>query len=304
MNSVIVSYAVMGLAWLLWSMDPILIRVIGDDVSRPVMAGLSLGMAGLIMIVPAIKGFTRISRRRDLWFGFFYYIIFATVIADLLYVIAIRNLNPGLVSLILRSQVMMAILSAWIFFNEKPNKSVMLGMLIVILGYCGTAYFSNSGTVPTEGGVTRNTVLGWLCAIAAAVLWTSGTIMGKKLMENIKSSHLCGMRMLTAGIITIAAHICCGGGGEYLTLSGKQWGIMALKSLLCSALAYGLYMYGLHLSPVTAAAAIEQAAPLFTLFVATFFLHETIAMYQWCTVTVVFIGAAIILVNQYKRAKI
>ncbi|MBQ7178258.1 MAG: DMT family transporter [Victivallales bacterium] len=299
-NTVTVSYISMAMAWLLWSMDPILIHVIGDDVARPVMVGVSMTLAGLILLFPAIKGYCFLARRRDLWGSFLFYIIFATVIAELFYVMAIRNLNPGLVGLVLRSQVIMAILSAWFFFSERPNVSTIVGIGIVVLGYCGTAYFMKPETGLEQH---RNTALGWGCAIAAAVLWTSGTLLGKKLMENIKSSYLCGMRMLTAGIVTSIAYICVGGGRDFLALSGQQWWFMLIKSAICSALGYTLYMYGLHLAPVTAAAAMEQAAPLFTLCVATFVIHEPIAAMQWGTVSVVFFGAAVILASQYRQSK-
>ncbi|MBR6372104.1 MAG: DMT family transporter [Victivallales bacterium] len=300
-NSVTASYISMAMAWLVWSMDPILIRVIGDDVARPVMVGVSMTLAGLILLLPALRGYFFLAKRRDLWGSFLFYIIFATVIAELLYVMAIRNLNPGLVGLTLRSQVIMAILSAWFFFGERPNISTIIGIVIVVLGYGGTAYFMKPDV--EHEGRQCNAALGWSCAIAAAVLWTSGTLLGKKLMENIKSSHLCGMRMLTAGIVTSLVYICAGGGKDFLMLNREQWWFMLVKSAVCSALGYTLYMFGLHLAPVTAAAAMEQAAPLFTLCVATFVIHEPIAAMQWGTVAVVFLGAAIILVSQYRKAK-
>ena len=299
-NSIALSYISMGLAWMLWAMDPILIRVIGDDVSRPLMAGISSLLAGIVLLYPAIKGYRFLAKRRDLWLGFGSYILFGTVLANLCYVIAIRNMNPGLVGLILRSQVAMIILSAWIFWGERPNGTVLTGLCVVALGYAGTAYFMK----PASGlEIQRNPVLGWICAIGAAGLWTSGTLLGKRLMEKIQSSHLCGMRLLTAGIVTCLAHICFGGGGEYLALSGRQWVIIVLKSAFCTAFSYALYMYGLHLAPVTAAAAMEQAAPLLTLCVSAFLLHENIAAAQWLTVAVVFAGAAIILVNQYRKSQ-
>ena len=297
-RTVLQAYLLMGASWLLWSLDPILIRIIGDDVARPIMSGGALTIAGVLMIYPALCGYKVLLRRKDLWGGFFYYIIFATVIADLLYVIAIRNLNPGLTSLILRSQIVMAIFSAWMCFGEKPNRVTLFGMVIVIIGYIANAWIS----IAKSSEPSRNPTLGWLCALGAAILWTGATIMGKKLMENLKSSHLCGMRMLTAGLITIVGYFCLGGAGEFAKLSGQQWAILAIKAVVCSGLPFALYMYGLHLAPVTAAAAMEQAAPLCTLFVATFILKETVPLLQWLAIAVVFVGATIILVNQYRKS--
>lgn len=299
-NSVTASYIAMAFAWLLWAMDPVLIRLVGDDVSRPVMTGVSLAMTGLTLLYPAIKGYAFIAKRKDLWCTFGFYVIFSTILADLCLVIAIRNLNPGLVALTLRSQVIMAILAAWFMFGERPNLSTSIGIIIVVLGYCGTAYLTKPDT---SSDIERNRALGWACAVGSSVLWTSGTLLGKKLMENIKSTQLCGMRMLTAGIITCIAYACYSGGHDFVALTGRQWFFIMLKAVPCSTLAYVLYMYGLHHSSVTASAAMEQAAPLYTLCVAYFVLHETIVPAQCITVAIVFIGSAIILVSQYRKAK-
>ena len=299
-KAVTTSYIAMAFAWLLWSMDPIFIRLVGDDVARPVMTGVSLAMTGFTLIFSAIKGYAFIAKRKDLWCTFGFYVIFSTILADLCLVMAIRNLNPGLVALTLRSQVVMAILAAWFMFGEKPNLSTTIGIIIVVLGYCGTAYLTKPDT---RTDIERNTALGWTCAVVSSVLWTSGTILGKKLMENIKSTQLCGMRMLSAGLITCIAYICFGGGNDFLALSGRQWFFIMLKSIPCSTLAYVLYMYALHNSSVTASAAMEQAAPLYTLCVAYFLLHETIVPAQCITVAIVFIGSAIILIGQYRKAK-
>ncbi|MBQ9369423.1 MAG: DMT family transporter [Victivallales bacterium] len=295
---VLKAYLFMGTAWLIWSFDPILIRLIGDDVARPIMSGGALTIAGFLMIVPALRGYVFLLRRKELWGRFCFYILFGTVIADLLYVIAIRNLNPGLTSLILRSQIIMAIFAAWLCFGERPNRITQLGIAIVLIGYAANAWFS----IAKSSAPSRNPTLGWMCAFGAAVLWTSSTILGKKLMENIKSSHLCGMRLLTAGIITIVSYCCMGGAGEFAKLSCTQWGMLAIKAALCSVLTFALYMHGLHLAPVTAAAAMEQAAPLCTLFVATFILKEPVPLQQWFAIAVVFAGAVIILVNQYRKS--
>ncbi len=293
------AYVCMAAAWILWSLDPIFIRLIGDEVSRAVMAGMSPLIAGVMMLVPAFRGFVVLGRNRKLWLSFAFYIIFSTALAELMYVFAIRNLNPGLVSLILRSQVMMTILCAWAVFGEKPNKTVMLGMAVVVIGYAAGAWTSIRGT----SDVGRNASVGWICAVAAAILWTSGTILGKKLMGTLRSDQLCSMRMFATGLVITISCVCVGGISDFTALSASQWGLLVLKTVICTAIAYNLYMFGLKASPVTAAAAMEQAAPLSTLCIAALFLHETISPQQWLTVAVVFTGAAIILYNQYKMAE-
>ena len=292
------AYVCMAAAWILWSLDPIFIRLIGDEVSRAVMAGMSPLMAGVMLIVPSVKGFQVLRKKRSLWLPFACYILFSTVLAELMYVFAIRNLNPGLVSLILRSQVLMTILSAWVVFGERPNKAVIFGMAVVVIGYVAGAWYSIRGTTD----IGRNASAGWFFAFAAAVLWSSSTILGKKLMVTLRSDELCSIRMLTTGAVITLGWICLGGFRDFTVLTTSQWVLLLVKSVICSVVAYNLYMFGLRTSSATAAAAMEQAAPLSTLCIASLFLHETISTRQWLTVLVVFIGAAIIQYNQYKKA--
>ena len=299
-NAVLFSYISMALAWGLWSIDPILIRLAGDNMSRSLIMGLCPFLAGLILLFPAIRGYCFLAKRRDLWFTFSCYILFSTVLSNLLYGVAIRNLNPGLVGLVLRCQVVFVLISAWLFWKEKPNAIVLLGIGIMLLGYTGTMLFTEKSATVTEAH--RNPAIGWLCSFISAVFWSSGTVLGKTLMENIKSNQLCGMRLLTAGAILCLSHLFMGGAQEYLELSSSQWTVILLRASFCTALAYALYMYGLHLAPLTAAAAMEQAAPLLTLIISAFLLHEAIATIQWMTVAVVFLGSTIILVNQYLKA--
>lgn len=299
-NSAALSYFCMALGWLLWSMDPILLHMAGDGISRAVMAGTTLLMAGIMLFVPACKGYVFIAKHKELWWYFAGYVILATVLADLAYVMAIRNLHPGLVSMILRSQIVLVPLTASFILKEKINKSTIVGMVIVVLGYIGIALFTGKN-IPSDEG--RNIPLGWTFAVIAALLWTFGTIFGKKLMHVMNSSQLCGMRMLTAGIIINVVFICIGGTSDYTAVTSHQWMVLVIKTIFCSALAYAVYMRGLQLASATAAAAMEQAAPLFTLVVAQFILHESVASAQWIGIAIVFFGASIILVNQYKAIK-
>lgn len=294
------AYLCMGAAWLLWSMDPVIIRVIGNDVPRPIMAGMSALFGGFALLWAAIRGYKQLLRSSHLALLFLVYVVFFTTLADLAYVFAVRNLNPGLVSLVLRSQVVMAVLAAWWLFKERPDGTTLLGMAIVIIGHIWGAWLSLQNT---NTGATQNTAIGWIFAFTAAILWTGGTLLGKKLLERIPSQNLCGIRMLTAGIITIGFYCACGQAGSLATLTGRQWLLLAAKGVFCSAAAYSLYLYGLHLSKVTAAAAIEQAAPLSTLFVATTFLHDTISPWQWLSVAVVTGGACVILAKEWINSR-
>lgn len=292
------AYFIMICAWMLWSLDPIMVRLIGDGVPRTLMAGATSLFTGLLLCVPARRGFLHIVKDRSLLVYFAVYVILFTTLADILYVFAVRNLNPGLVSLILRSQIVMAVLAAWVVFGERPDGLTVLGIVIVLAGYGYGAYVSMGG-LSVE---SRNPVAGWTLSFAAAILWTGGTISGKKLLERIPSGELCGMRMMSAGLLTTCLFLCSGSAGAgFASMGLRQWLLIAVRSAFCSALAYSLYLYGLRRTSVTAAAAIEQSAPLFTLLVSALLLGEAISGCQWLSVLVVTAGAALVVFHQWRQ---
>ena len=155
-------------------------------------------------------------------------------------------------------------------------------------------------SLKSQAAADRNMALGWIFSFTAALLWTGGTIAGKKLLEKLPSRNLTGVRMLSAGVLTLGAFCLFDGGAHIQALTARQWLLFGVKGAVCSAGAYSLYLYGLHISKVTAASALEQIAPLYTLVMSIFILHEPISGWQWFTSAIVLCGAALIIVHQWK----
>lgn len=283
--------AAVAAAWLLWSCDPVIIRYLGADFPRLVILAIGSICGGLMFVVPAWRGAALLRQRPKLLLLFVCYVLFGTILADFCYVNAIKYLHPGLVGLALRSQLAFAILGAWVFLGETINRWTALGMLLVLGAYGQGIYLAWADAA----GLGDNRLWGWLLAFGAALLWTFGTIGGKLLLREIAPLSLSGLRLLSAGSITLILSLCVDGMDAYKAIQPAEWLLLIGKGVCVTGLAFGLYLYGLKWVKVAVAAAWEQFAPLFTIIISLLWLGESISGRQAVTVALVLLGAILII---------
>ena len=286
-------------SWMIWSFDPVLIRMIGNETPRLIVTSCSALIGGMLFLFPALREFRTVLRDRRLLLMFAFYIIFCTALADFCYIMAIRHMTPGMVALVLRSQIALTVLAAWWFFAERITLPVGAGVLI-ILGAHATGVVT-SCRQSADPLLANTTPLGWFMTFAAAILWTGATITGKKLLNHVSPSALCGLRLLNAGLLALSASLVVDGLAAFGGLSLRQWLLIAAKGVLGSCIAYGLHLYGLKYVKVTVAAAIEQTAPLFTITMSWFLLQEKISFFQMLTAAVVLAGAMVIIIARNRE---
>lgn len=280
-------------SWIVWSFDPILIRLIGNDTPRLIVTSVSCLVGGMFYLPAAIREIGTLARQRRLLLLFAFYILGCTALADFCYVLAIRHMTPGLVSVVLRSQIALTVLAAWWFFAEKITLPVGFGVLVILGAHGFSAIHSwREHAGASSGNVTP---FGWFLAFASSILWTAGTIIGKRLLQEMSSAALCGLRMLSAGILTLGISLATVGAGAFAALSGRQWLLIVAKGILGSCIAYGLYLFGLKQVRVTVASAVEQTAPLFTIAMGWILLQEKITLLQMTTTAIVLAGAMVII---------
>lgn len=281
--------AAIACAWLLWSCDPVLVRYLGEDFPRLVMLAIGSLSGGLVFLLPSGRALLQLRSSPKLLLLLACYVLFGTALADFCYVHAVKYLHPGLVSVVLRSQLLFAILAAWLFLGEHISRWTALGMFLV-LGAYGRALFQ----AWTEAAGDHS-FHGWLLAFVSALLWTFATIAGKVLLQEVKPTALAGLRLLLSGLIMLALSLRVNGWEAYRALQAAEWLLLIGKGVGISALAFGLYLYGLRTVRVAVASAWEQLAPLFTIIISALWLGEFITARQALSVAVVIFGAVLII---------
>ncbi|NLG13500.1 MAG: DMT family transporter [Lentisphaerae bacterium] len=287
------------LAWFVWSFDPVIISLLGSSVPSLVISSTSLTMGGAFFLALSVRHFKKSLFTRRCIVLLVVYILFCTTFAQLAYITALKFLHPALVSMVLRSQIVLATLAAWALLKEKIGPKSILGIIVVIIAYLVGALLNQPGI---EQGHDK-AWLGWCLAAVAAILWTFGTIIGKTLLQTFNPNLLNGCRLLPAGLITLAAALLIEGPQAYAQLTTRHWVLLVIQGIGCTAFGFALFYYGLRAVKVAAAAAIEQFAPLFTLINAWIIQGTLPSTTEIVSLFAVLIGATIVATDNINNGR-
>ncbi len=147
---------IMILAWALWALDPIVVCRIGPAVPRALLAGLASLIAGLMFfpyLAVVVKRRRAVSRRH---FGLL--VVQAalfTALCQVCYVAALRFMNPGVVSAVLRTQMAAAVILAVCFLGERLDRRALAGIVLIGLANLGLRHGEFQG--PAERVHARRT---------------------------------------------------------------------------------------------------------------------------------------------------
>lgn len=277
-------------AWMLWAMDPIMVRLIGEIQILP-LAGSCMLTGGLCALGPALSELRR--RPKVLWktwLLFACYCLFCTVMADLCYLMAVKYIHPSLVSVTLRSQIILVIIIGWFTLRERVSLVTALGVAVIVAANLGNGVMQ-WGKIASDGGSLA--FRGWMFALIAVFLWGPSTVIGKILLRSLAPITLSGLRLTFSGLFLLAAGWVAGGAAAFTSIAPRQWLIMGLRGTLISAFAYTLYFYGLHRSKAQVAASIEQLAPLFSMLYAWMILHQMVTPAEFALVMTIFAGTCL-----------
>ena len=290
------AYAAMVAAWGLWSMDSILIHLIGNDFPRQYLVAITLLIGGLSMMVMGrgiFKTVLKLSKHHLMLLGVL--VVFSTAGAELLYVSAITHMNPALVSVLLRSQVAFAVILAMLFLGERFGRITASGIVVILVANAGWL-IHNLNQVGWGGSI-----IGWILAISAAVLWSLGTITAKSLVTVIPPTQLVVARLAFAGVLMFILSAATQGIAPLAEVTAGQWGLLIAKGTVTSGMTFFLYFWALKRMKVCIASALEQAAPLITLCVAHFVLMERVSTWDVAFVCVLLIGAGVVVLGSWRE---
>jgi len=285
-------------AWGLWALDPIIIDVIGAEVPRLFLTGWSYLFAGLTLApwIPGALGHVRALSARMVTL-LIVQVLFFSIGADFSYSFAIRYLNPGLVVVVMRTQVALSVIGGWFIFGERLSRKSILGIGMIVLA---NAVMGTSKVLGASGAQTQTqfvlgmALIGWLSAVASAFLWAGGPLSSKALLGPLPPFALAAVRLSASGILAIALSIALEGTSPYGALDGRQWLMMTLRGSLALAVAYVIYYSGLARVPVYVAASLEPFSPLFTILIAACYRPgETVSFADQIGVVVLLVGAAV-----------
>ncbi len=144
-----------------------------------------------------------------------------------------------------------------------------------------------TATKPALSSAGRQRALGYLACAGAGCLWSTGFYFGKVALTELSVGHMVLYRFLFAcvGLVPIV---------RWPGFSRKEWGLLAIASLLGVPLQFLIQFYGLSLTTVSHAALMVGTMPVILALGATIFTHERLNRLGWLALVGSTIGVALI----------
>jgi O-acetylserine/cysteine efflux transporter len=184
------------------------------------------------------------------------------------------GLSPGLASLVIQVQVFFSIALAFLFFKEKPSFLKVLGSLISFLGIVIVA--SNIG-----GDVT---IIGLTLTICAALAWSSGNLITKKINAQSPLSLVVWGNLAAFPFMALASFFIDGPNAIASSLQNISWiGIAALAYVvyMSTHLGYGLWGFLLKTYSTSAVVPFTFLIPVVGFISSVFFLGEEFTAWKF-----------------------
>lgn len=237
----------------LWGTDALLRKPLADSThAATIVFGehLVLVLLTLPLIPPAFAAVARAGAR---------YVaaaaaigIGASAIATILFTQAFVQGDPVTPVVLQKVQPLVAVVGAWFILGERPRAHFGWFLLAGLAGTWLIAF-------PSPFEIHVAAALPALYAIAAAVLWALGTVLGRLLATRLRFEHVTALRFafgLPASTIAVLVV------GASFTTSANDAGWIAALAVITGLVALSLYYYGLQRTPAVIAALAELTFPV------------------------------------------
>ncbi|MCH9770338.1 MAG: DMT family transporter [Gammaproteobacteria bacterium] len=274
------NYAAMFQVWLgafLISFAPVLVRL--SNMPSTAVGFYRVGFGGLTLLVIAL------IRRQRLWFGWLaagFALLGGLFFAgDLFsYQIAIRDIGPGLATIIGNCQVFVLAIAGVVFLKEGIDWRQLLALPLVAVGL-----FMLIGL--KWGTVSNVYHIGVYCAIATALcygLYVLVVRQAQTLKKDLNPSSyiilICAAACLILGTAGYLQH------DSFIIPDAKNWFYMLCYGIACQAAAWYFIAKGVTKIPVSVTGFILLTQPTLSFLWDVIFFHRPTPFIEWIGATI------------------
>src|SRR6478672_999912 len=281
-----VATSLVAVAAALWGMDALLRKPLAQSTSvATIVFGEHLVLVLLVLplLVPALMAAYRLGWR---------YVAAAvaigagaSAIATILFTQAFVDGDPVTPVVIQKVQPLVALVAARILLGERPHQRFAWYFVPAVVGTWLMAF-----PHPTHID-TNSTLLPSLYALAAAVLWAFGTVLGRYLARDMRFEHVTTLRF-TFGLPASAIALLVLGAPAFASAHDSFW--IAVLAIVTGLVAMSLYYFGLQNTPAVAATLAELAFPVTAVLVGYFKFGATLSASQWVGVAMTSLVVALL----------
>jgi drug/metabolite transporter (DMT)-like permease len=196
----------------------------------------------------------------------------SSAVATILFTQAFVDGNDFVTPVVLQKvQPVVAVVAAMVVLGERPHARFALYLVPALVG----AWLIG---VPEPFHPTVHGLKPTLFALAAAVLWALGTVLGRYLSRDMRFEHVTTLRF-AFGLPASAIALLVLGAPAFASGHDTFW--VAALAIVTGLAALGLYYYGLQRTPAVAASLAELAFPVSAILVGYFKFGQALTGWQW-----------------------
>jgi drug/metabolite transporter (DMT)-like permease len=287
-----IGVAVVALAASMWGLDALFRRPLAHSTGTATIVfgeHVVLVLVMLPFLVPTLRAVLRLGWRSiaaavAIGAG-------ASAVATILFTQAFVDGDPVTPVVIQKVQPVVAVLGAWIILGERPRRRFGW-FVLAALGGTWLMAFPHPTNLNAHGALVPS-----LYALAAAVLWALGTVLGRYLSRVMAYEHVTTVRF-AFGLPAAAIAVVVLGQPVHASAHDSLW--IALLALVTGAFALTLYYWGLARTPATTAALAELAFPTTAVIVGYVAFGAALTGTQWLGVALT--SAVVLLLPARKTA--
>ena len=262
----------------MWGTDPILRKPLGHDTTATTIVfgeHVVLVVLTLPLLVPALRAVVKAGPR---------YLLAAVAIgagasalATILFTEALFHGDFITPVVIQKIQPLVTIMGAAIVLGERPRQGFVWFLLPALAGF----WLVNQvhPLAPTAKGLVPI-----LEALGAAILWGSGTVLGRYLSRELEFQQILTLRFFF-GFVASAIALPVMGAKAYAGAHDSLW--IAYLALVTGLAALALYYYGLKRTPALLASLAELSYPAIAVIAGIYAYNAHLRWTQWVGVATI-----------------
>jgi drug/metabolite transporter (DMT)-like permease len=286
----------LGIVYVVWGSTYLAIRVMVQTMPPLLSAGFRHLVAGVVIfgLLLAWRGRGAFRLRRSELFGGAIVGLLLLLGGNGLVVLGEQEVPSGLTALIVAVVPLCVVVLRWLF-RERIATGTILG---VVAGFVGVAIL-----IVPEGINGRVDVVSMLMIVGAAISWSIGSFMSRRLDMPHEPLASTGVQMLVGGIALLATGALTGE-----TVQPERFSMESLLSLgylivFGSVIAYTAYTWALIHASVSRVSTYAYVNPVVAVFLGSLLLRETIDVTMIVGAAVIIASVWLVLRTEARRAK-
>ena len=229
----------------------------------------SIASGALILLTWKLEGLKSLRIRRSQLLPLFLLSLTGIFGYCYLFFLGLQTTSASRASIIIACCPVTIAFSSSLLSKDRIPWASITGMLLALLGV--TIVISNGNPLLLIKG---DFVLGDICVVGCVICWTTYTLLGKPLINNMAPIAVVTWACSIGSIMILPFAIHSGLSAKVFDLRMQDWVALFYLSIFATSLAYYWYYTGLHrVGPIQTSIFINMV-PLFTLGSAIVFLDE------------------------------